>query len=457
MRLTFTPLLRLFCAALFTLVASHQLAAQGLRSAASAGSKIGLNVSPELLVAPDRSVDFIVALVDNEPITNHDVRMMLQRMREQAQQAGANSADVSANEALELLIYERSQLQWAKETGLRIADDELQSMAESVANRNQMTLDNLYRAIERQGVDRKRFLQNLREQQILQRLRDREVPGRIKITEAEVDRALAQQKATLAQRAGVELAQILVAVPENASPEQIAQADQTARQWRAEIDRGADFFMLARQRSQSPDRMQGGSMGMRPLDRYPELFIQATQDTPEGGVVGPVRSGAGFHLLKVVKRQQAGTLTMPQTHVRHILLKPGGDLTPGAARARLAEFKSQIDRGQADFAQLARMHSQDGSAAQGGDLGWASAGDMVPEFEQVMDSLRPGQVSEPIVSRYGVHLVQVLERREVPLTESQERQYARNLLREGKYEETLDTWARDIRGKFYIEYREPPQ
>ena len=432
--------------------------AQALRAGGSSGPRMGLNVAPGLLATPDRSANFIVALVDNEPITNHDVRMATQRLREQAAQTGLNiQADQMASEALELLIFERSQIQWAEQSGLRISEAELQTMANNIASRNQLSLDDFFREIERQGQSKKRFLQNLKEQQILQRLRDRDVPGRIRVTELEIDRFLAQQKASLVKKASLELAQILIPLPEQASEEQVRRAEQTAQQWRREIEQGADFFDLARQRSGSPDRIEGGRMGLRETDRYPDLFIEATRSIAVGGLAGPIRSGAGFHLLKVIQRNQSGTLTMTQTRARHILLRPGGDLSQNAARARLFQYKSDIERGRADFAQIARAHSQDGSAPQGGDLGWASPGQFVPEFEEVMDALLPGQISDPLVSRFGVHIIQVNERREVPLTPAQERDFARRTLREAKYDETLQTWAKEIRGRAFIEYREPPQ
>jgi peptidyl-prolyl cis-trans isomerase SurA len=433
--------------------------AQALRAGGGApGPRVGLSVAPGLLAVPDRSADFIVALVDNEPITNHDVRMAVQRLREQAAQAGITvQADKLGNDALELLIFERSQIQWANQSGLRITDAELQTMAEGIASRNQLSLDELYREIERQGLTKKRFLQNLKEQQILQRLRERDVPGRVRVTELEIDRFLTQQKASLVKKASLELAQILLPVPDQPSDDQVKQAEQTARQWLREIEQGADFFELARQRSGSPDRIEGGRMGLREADRYPDLFIEATRATPVGGLAGPIRSGAGFHLLKVIQRNQSANLTVTQTRARHILLRPGGSLSQNAARARLFQYKTEIERGQADFAQLAREHSADGSAAEGGDLGWSSPGQFVPEFEEVLDGLRPGQISDPLISRFGVHIIQVMERRDVPLTPAQERDFARRALREAKYDETLQTWAQEIRGKAFIEYREPPQ
>jgi peptidyl-prolyl cis-trans isomerase SurA len=449
---------RLLCALLMC-SASLWAQAQNLRQAPATGNpRLGLNVTPGLLAAPERSANFIVALVDSEPITNHDVRIAIERLRAQATQSGMTLPEPEqlARDALEMLIFERSQLQWAKLSGLRVSDEDINGVVETLAQRNQLSVDEFYRALERQGTSKKRFLDNLRDQQTLKRLRDRDVPGRIVVSEPEIDRYLSEQKAAMSQKGGLELAQILLPLADGASPEQIAQAEQTARGWLREISQGADFHAIARQRSGAPDRIEGGRMGLREADRYPELFLDATRNTPVGGVAGPIRSGAGFHLLKVVERRQAGVLTMAQTRARHILIKPGGNLSQNAVRLRLLQFKNDIESGRQDFAQMARQHSQDASAAQGGDLGWAVPGQFVPEFEQVMEGLQPGQISDPLLSRFGVHLIQVLERREVPLTPRQERDYAKDMLREAKYDQTLETWAREIRGKAYIEYREPP-
>ena len=433
--------------------------AQTLRLGNPAGGpRSGLSAAPGALTPPERSVDFIVALVDNEPITNQDVKSAAQRLRTQAAQSGLPELTPAQfnQEALEMLIFERSQLQWAKTIGLRVSDAELQERAQAIASRNQLGLEDFYRELERQGVSKTRFLQTLREQQILQRLRDREVPSRIVVTDAEIDLFLRQEKAERKNKGRIELAQILIPVPEGAADEQWAQAERTARQWLQDIRQGADFFALAQARSAAADRANSGRMGLRPLDRYPELFLQAVQDTPVGGVVGPIRSGAGLHLLKVVE-QPPTAITMPQTRSRHILLRPSAELSQTAARARLFQYKKDLESGRADFAQLAREHSQDASASQGGDLGWVTPGQFVPEFEQVMDTLAPGQISDPLISRFGLHLIQVLERRDVPLSATQEREYARNALREQKFPEALQTWSREIRGKAFIEYREPPQ
>ena len=200
-------------------------------------------------------------------------------------------------------------------------------------------------------------------------------------------------------------------------------------------------------------------MGLRPSDRYPTLFVDSTQNLKVGDIAGPLRSGAGFHILKVLEKRQgeAPPVMITQTHARHILLRTSPQLSEAAALAKLAQFKQRIVSGQATFAALAREHSQDGSAMSGGDLGWASPGQFVPEFEQVMSRLQPNQISEPLVSRFGVHLIEVTERREVPISERDQREMARNALREKKLDETYTTWQEDLRGRAFVEMREPPQ
>jgi len=224
----------------------------------------------------------------------------------------------------------------------------------------------------------------------------------------------------------------------------------------ASLKRGEDLSRLAKEYSDGPEREKGGLMGLKQANRYPTLFTEATKNLSVGDAV-LVKSGAGFHVLKLVSKRASGVVTITQTHARHILLRPGGQVSQTAARAQLADYKRQIEAGKADFAKLAREHSQDGSAAEGGDLGWVSPGMFVPEFEEVMNKLQTGQIGDPMISRFGVHLIQVLERREAPISERELREVARNNLREKKFEETYQLWAQEIRGHAYIEYRELPQ
>jgi len=221
---------------------------------------------------------------------------------------------------------------------------------------------------------------------------------------------------------------------------------------------GENFAELVKAFSQAPDRAaNGGEMGLRPADRYPELFMDATRGLKTGEVAAPVRSAAGFHVLKVLERRQINTLVVAQTRARHILLRPTAQMSQTQAVAKLAEVRQAIVSGKADFAVMARQMSQDGSAQQGGDLGWANPGMFVPEFEEVMNRLRPGQVAEPLVSRFGVHLIEVTDRRNAPMTDQEQRNLARNVLREKKINESYATWVQDIRSRAYVEMCEPPQ
>ena len=232
------------------------------------------------------------------------------------------------------------------------------------------------------------------------------------------------------------------------------EAADVARRARA----GENFAELAKATSQAADRgANGGEMGLRPADRYPELFLDATRNLKTGEVSAPVRSAAGFHILKVLERRQANTLLVTQTRARHILLRPSAQMSQAQAVAKLTEVRQAVVSGKADFAAVARQISQDGSAQQGGDLGWANPGMFVPEFEQVMARLRPGQVAEPLVSRFGVHLIEVTDRRNAPMSDQEQRTLARNALREKKLDEAYAAWVEDIRGRAYVEMREPPQ
>jgi len=300
--------------------------------------------------------------------------------------------------------------------------------------------------------------QELREQLTLQRLAERNVPARIKISESDVERAMRErQNVTINTNPDIELGHIFIAVPENASNAQVVELQAKAQNALDRIKRGEDFGAVAKEVSQSAERDKGGLMGLRTADRYPTLFVEATQALAVGEVSTVVRSGAGFHILKLVHKRNTNTATITETRARHILLRPSGQLSQVAARAQLANYKREIEAGRADFAKLAQEHSQDASAPSGGDLGWVAPGMFVPEFEEVMNKLQPGQMADPTVSRFGVHLIQVLARREAPISERELRDMVRNKLREQKYEETYQLWAQEVRGHAYVEYRDTPQ
>jgi peptidyl-prolyl cis-trans isomerase SurA len=403
--------------------------------------------------------DYIVAVVDALPITNHDVNvraaLLAQQLRQQKKNIPAQFELLQSS--LERLITEKALLQYAKETGLTVENEAVDQAEQRMAAQNHLSVEALHAKFRAEGTSVASLRQNLKDQIVLQRLTERNVPGRIKLSDVEIDQAIRErQNASVDTNPDIELGHILVSVSEKASEAEVATLQSKAQTALARAKQGEDFGRLAKEFSDSAERDKGGLMGLRAANRYPTLFVDATKNLSVGDVT-LVRSGAGFHILKLVTKRASGVVTVMQTHSRHILLRPGGQLSQTAARAQLAEYKRQIEAGKADFAKLAREHSQDASGPDGGDLGWVSPGMFVPEFEEVMNKLQLGQIADPMVSRFGVHLIQVLERREAPISERELRDVTRNGLREKKFDETYQLWAQEVRGRAYVEYRDAPQ
>lgn len=427
--------------------------AQGLRLPPGAGAAAASS--------GPATADFIVAVVNSEPITNTEIQREVQRVLQQmaAQKRPLPDRQRLSSEVLERLVNQRIQLQLARDTGIRVEESAIDQSEQSIAAQNQLDLAALRRRVEADGMSVSQFRGQLRDQITLQRLRERELMSRVRVSELEIDAYLQeQQSAQDMSQMNINLAHILIAVPENATADQVqglqARAQKTLERARA----GEDFALLVRELSEPSAQSNGGQLGLRSADRYPALFVEATRDLPQGAVSDVVRSPAGFHVLKVLEKARAGlpAMAVTQSRARHILLVPSAQQSEAQARARLLEFKEQLRSGRADFAALAREFSQDGSAAQGGDLGWANPGMFVPEFEAVMNRLAPGDVSEPLLSRFGMHLIQLLERRQVSLSQAEQREAVRALLREKKFDEALRTWIQEQRGRAYVELREPP-
>jgi peptidyl-prolyl cis-trans isomerase SurA len=292
---------------------------------------------------------------------------------------------------------------------------------------------------------------------MIERVREREVIAHIRVTDSEISDYIQKQRAPQAAKEQIDLAQILVIVPEHATDDVIAQRKARAEEALARVNNGEPFDQVAREMSEDANKARGGEMGARPLDRYPDLFANAVRDLKVGAVTPLIRSGAGFHILKVVSRGQDSGMTIVQTRVRHIVMRPSAQSSPQQTEDRLREMRQAIINGQARFEDVARQYSEDASAPQGGDLGWVSPGTLVPEFEDAMNKLPTGGVSNPVQSRYGIHLIQVLDRRETTLDPKQVREQATNVLKEEKYEPAYTEWVADLRAKAFIEYREPPQ
>jgi len=424
----------------------------------------GLRLPETLATAPVRAstaADFIVAVVNAEPITNQEVRRQLQRVLQQlgAQRQPQPDAATLAPRILDDLINQKAQLQLAREMGVRVDDSTVDEAERSIAAQNQIDVSELHRRLLQDGQSAVQFRAQLRDQLMLQRLTEREVEARIHITDAEVEQfLLAQQTAAPTDDIELNLAQVLVAVPESATPTQVDALKARAERALGRAQKGEDFASLVREFSDATDPSNGGQLGLRTINRYPELFVQATLKLAVGEVAELVRSPAGFHVLKVIERINPNlpTMAVTESHARHILLIPGPALSEAAARARLAEFKRSIVNGGADFAALAREHSQDGSAASGGDLGWSSPGMFVPEFEATLNRLAPGEVSDPLVSRFGLHLIQLLERRQARLSPKQQHEAIKVMLHRKKSDQAYQTWAQEVRARAYVELREPP-
>ena len=402
------------------------------------------------------AADFIVAVVNSTPITNVELQLRLLRVQQQlSRQGNVPPRSQLLREVLERLILERAQLQLARELGVTPDDAAVDQAVDNVALQNQVSLEELKRRLSADGVDYARFRADVRDELTLVRLREREVDSRVKVSEQDIDQFFRDRQAQAgAEPERIQLAQILVAVPESATADQVRALQAKAQRALDRVRAGEPFAGVAAEVSDAADRAAGGDLGLRPVDRLPSLFVDAVRDLKDGALAGPLRSGAGFHVLQLVKRSRdAAALTVIQTRARHILFKSGPKFNEAQATAKLLDFKRLIVAGQADFAALARDNSEDGSAKDGGDLGWTSTGMFVPEFEQVMNQLAPGQIADPLVSRFGVHLLQVMARREAPLSEREQRELARNLVREKKIEEAFILWQQEVRGRAYVEFR----
>ena len=407
----------------------------------------------------NRSADFIVAVVNTELVTSVELNQRIERISADARRSGATLPDAATlrQQVLDALIDERVQSTYARDAGQRVDDAEIDRAIANIAAQNQLTGAQLRERLQADGMDVGRFRANLRDQILLDRVREREVNSRIRITDADIDRWLDEQRAKLQGQAELNLAQILVTVPEGASIEVAAQRLARANQAQARLRAGENFSVVARELSDDGNREAGGEIGMRPANRLPDLFVEAAKTLAVGQLTEqPLRSAAGFHILKLVDRSGDDPLKITQTLVRHILLRVSDRSQAPLVAQRLDGLRQQIERGEKKFEEVAREVSEDGSASAGGDLGWASPGNLVPEFEEAMNKLPLGGISPPVASRFGIHLLQVLDRRSAQIEPKTVRDQARNQLRESKFEAAYQDWAKELRLRAFIEMREPP-
>ena len=398
--------------------------------------------------------DRIVAVVGDEVITQYDLRQRYASALKQLQKQNTNlpPQDVLERQLLERMIMDRVQMQFARETGLKVDDAQLDQAMTRIAANNKLTPQQFRLALEKDGVNYATFREEIRGELTMVRLREREVEGKILVSDGEVDLYLANQASTGANEE-YQLAHILLRAPESASPEQLQKLKLRGEQALKRAKEGVSFAELAASYSDAPDALQGGDIGLRPLDRLPQLYAETAARMQPGEVSDLLRSSAGFHIIKLLaKRGGSGPVSVQQTHARHILIRVNEIVSETEARRKMENLRERLVNG-GDFAELARLYSQDGSAGKGGDLGWVSPGDTVPEFERAMDALKDNELSPVVQTPFGMHLIQVLERRQRDVSEERKRAVARQALRERRLDESYQEWLRQLRDRAYVEIR----
>ena len=431
-----------YCLALVMLVACGAALAQGARPDRSVSGRVDL-------------LDRIVAVVNKEVITQYELDERIARVQKEIQRRGASGVARSEieHQVLERLVVEKVQLQYARETGMRVDDLELDRTVNRVAENNKLSLTEFRLKLESDSIPFDRFREELRNEILLTRLKDREVTSKLTVSEGEIDNLIREQSEKTEVGTEYNLAHILVRVPEQATPAQVEARRARAEEVVKRLKDGADFTQVAATYSDAPDALQGGAIGWRTQQRLPELFVQALTGLAPGGVSGVFRSPAGFHVIKLLEVRGAGApLLVEQAHVRHILVRTNELVSEDEAKRKLFALRERVVNG-VNFAELARLNSDDGSASRGGDLGWLYPGDTVPEFERAFAELKVGEVSQPVKTPFGWHLIQVLERRTADVSTDRKRVEARKALLDRKGDEAYQEWLRQLRDRAYVELR----
>jgi peptidyl-prolyl cis-trans isomerase SurA len=427
------------------------LFAAGLQGAHAADLK-----SVEVSGKSATAVDDIAVIVNDDVITRRELESYLNKIKQQLKTQGTPlpAAKELEKQVIERMIIDMLQLQYAKETGVRVDDVQLDKALNRIAQQNNFASLTAFKAqLAKEGIEFKKFREEIRNEIIFTRLREREVESKLVVSDNEIENYLQLQSKQAGKNEEVELAHILVQVPEQASAEKILASRQRADQAWSQLQGGAQFAQVAAGFSDAKDGLQGGSLGWRGVDRLPSIFQEPLKSLQVGEVSAVLRSPNAFHIIKLLNKRSTDTpVVITQTHSRHILIKTSEITSESEAKLRLTEIKRRIEGG-ADFAEQAKLYSEDGSAVQGGDLGWVSPGSFVPEFERAMNALKIGQTSELVQSEFGWHLIQVLERRNADVSVEQKKQQAGAAIRSFKSDEAYQEWLRQLRDRGFIEYR----
>jgi len=406
--------------------------------------------SPDII-----EIDRIVAVVNDDVIVHSEMQARLRSVMQQLAKSGvpAPPRDVLEKQVLDQLILDRLQMQIAESTGVRIDDETLNRQIADIARQNNLSLREFRDILERDGFDFGAFREDVRNELIKARVQQRQVQDRVQVTERDIDNYLATQAKQGGNNPEYRVGHILIAVPDGASPEELAAARAKAEDILVRLSAGENFGRIAAAESDGRQALEGGDLGWRKAGELPTLFEDVVPNLEKGEVSDVIRSSSGFHLVKLEDVRGAERHVIKQTHARHILIKPTEVVSSAAARSRLDVLRSRIVGG-ANFEDLARASSDDpGSAVKGGDLGWLSPGDTIPPFEKAMDVLAEGEISQPFETQFGWHIVQVLGRRDRDSTKEVQRANAAEALRKRKVEEELQNWFRQIRDEAFIEYR----
>ncbi len=401
------------------------------------------------------SVDRVVAIVNDEAITQHDIddakRVVLSQMKQQNVQPPAG--DVLDKQVLERLITERSLLQFAKETGLRVDDTQIERAMQRIAQDNKLSPEDFRKALAAENITYDKYREDIRSELVMQRLREREIDSHLTVSDTEVEQYLSTLKAQNAGDGEYQIAHILVLVPEQASADQIEAKRRRAEEALRAVKSGGDFGQVAAGFSDASDALRGGNLGWRAGARLPTVFAEQVRKMKPGEVSPVLRSASGFHIVKLIdKRGKNDTLVVDQTHARHILIRVNELNSEADAKTKIDRLKDRLDSG-AKFDELARLNSEDGSASKGGDLGWLNPGDTVGEFQDAMNKLAIGQISAPVRSSFGWHIIEVLERRKQDVTAERERAEAQLAIKQRKADEAFQAWVREVRDRAYVEIR----
>ncbi|QDQ27083.1 molecular chaperone SurA [Chitinimonas arctica] len=417
-------------------------------------SLLALSLAHPALAEPVM-LDRIVAVVNKSVVSENELNARIKSVSANLarQKVEAPPPDVLRHQVLDRLISERVLSDYASDTGLRIDERQLDQTIERIAEQNKMSVPQFRQALEREGTSYAGFRDQIRQDMLIQRLREREVDGRVFVTDAEIDQYLAANKDQARTEQEYKLAHILIAIPEGSGQDVVNAKQLRAGEAARQLAGGKAFAEVAAGFSDASDALSGGDLGWRSAGRLPPAFLDALDKLSAGQVTKVMRSPAGFHLVKLVeKRQRDGKEIVKQTHARHILVKVNELNSDNDAKTRILELRERIQNG-AKFEEQAKLHSEDGSASKGGDLDWLSPGDTVPDFEQAMNALKPGELSQAIRSPYGWHLIEVLERREQDVTKDRERTRVRLELRDRKADEQYEDWARQQRDQAFVEIR----